>query len=117
MMFKEGVDPRHLSAPAWYAAHIADDLHEQYTNERAVITSTGEGRHSVKRSAHYTGEWMGYGRAFDLRVWYLNDQVDAYSDELQTLLGGDYVVLLERRSDGDPSHIHVHWAPVYRPGD
>lgn len=118
MRFKTGVDPLHLSAPAWYAAHIVDQLHQLRTGRQMVVTSTGEGRHSVRRSQHYTGAYgAGFGRAFDVRVWYLEDPAD-FAKQMIEKLGDDYVVLLEWRTDDNdervPSHIHVDWSPVYR---
>jgi hypothetical protein len=113
MIAKEGVDLRAMSAPIWYAANLTDQLHREITGEELVITSTNDGKHSVKRSMHYTGAYpTGHGRAIDIRVWYLDD-AQAFTTQLSELLGDDYVVILELKSDGDPSHIHIHWGPVH----
>ena len=107
MKFKQHVDPRYLGAPAWYGLWLADELHKKVTGRDAVCTSTGEGRHSVMRSMHYTGAYgRGHGRAFDLRIWHLENPAE-FTRKLKKRLGPDYVVLLEK------THIHVHWGPVY----
>ena len=105
MQFKKGVDPKHLSAPAWYGLHKADQIHRRMASREAVCTSTGEGKHRAERSMHYTGEYgRGWSRAFDLRIWHVDPP--EYARRLKLSLGKDYVVLLEQ------THIHVHWAPV-----
>ena len=112
MKFKSRVSPKQLSAPAWYALYQADELHKKVTGEEATCTSTGEGRHSVERSMHYTGEYgNGFGRAFDLRIWAFdnpnNGSAAQFRTKLKKKLGKDYVVILES------THIHVHWGPTY----
>jgi hypothetical protein len=110
MKFKEGVDPKFLSAPAWYGLWIADRLHKSIAGREAICTSTGEGEHSVKRSRHYTGSYgRGFGNAFDLRQWHV-DPAD-FAEKLRTNLGKDYIVIIEQ------THIHCHWAPVYSPSN
>lgn len=110
MQFKSGVNPRYLSAPAWFGAWQAARLHLEDTGGlEAVITSTGEARHSAERSAHYAGEYgFGFSRGFDLRIWHLDNPAD-FRSRLKKRLGKDYVVVLE--SD----HIHVHWSPTFTP--
>lgn len=132
MEFKDGVDPRYLSAPAWHGVYLCDRRHKIRTKRDLVVTSTGEGKHTAKRSRHYTGDYgFGHGHAFDVRVWYLFTGVDlgdpselelqgwilacrTFVEQLQADLGKDYVVLLELNARGRPSHIHIHWAPVYQ---
>jgi len=99
MRTKAGVDLRTLSAEAWYAAHIADQVHRNIAGREVVITSANDGKHQVERSAHYRGD------AIDVRIWYVPDP-QAFADRLREDLGADYVVLLE--SD----HIHIHWNPA-----
>lgn len=110
MKFKRGVNPLYLSAPAWHGLWKADELHKELVGEEATCTSTGEGKHSVLRSKHYTGDYgFGYGQAFDLRIWAFPtlDEQKSLTSRLQKRLGKDYVVLLEK------THIHVHWGPQY----
>ena len=106
MKFKRGVEPKYLSAPAWYGLHLADEVHKSMANQDAVCTSTGDSKHTVERSRHYTGEY-GYGfcHAWDLRVWHVDQQ--EYAKRLRRRLGKDYVVVVE--SD----HIHCHFAPTF----
>lgn len=101
MLAKLGVDVRTLSAEAWYAAFIADQVRADYDDGEITITSTTEGKHSVERSAHYRGD------AIDIRIRDMASPV-TFADQLKNALGDDYVVLLER------DHIHVHWSPIYR---
>lgn len=121
MLAKDGVDLRDLSAPAWWGAHVADKLHQKEENREAVITSSGEGKHHVKRSRHYNGGWLGQSHGFDLRSWYLSDPRD-FQQKLLADLGPHYVVLVEYRAETNTithvrtravSHLHVHWAPVF----
>jgi len=108
MQFKQGVDPKDLAAPAWWALWQADEIHKKLAERDCVCTSTGDGKHSVERSRHYTGSWgKGYGFAFDLRTWHVN--ATDYAIMLRQALTDEYVVIVE--SD----HIHVHHAPKYKP--
>lgn len=105
------VDPRYLSAPAWYGLWQADKLHKEQTGTEATCTSTGDTKHSVKRSRHYTGEFgFGFCNAWDLRIWAFRSQSsrERFTHLLSEKLGPDWVVVLE--SD----HIHAHWGPVFR---
>ena len=77
----------------------ADRIHRELSGQEATVTSGTEGRHSVKRSAHYRGD------AVDLRTWHVDGQ--EYADKLAEALGSDYVVLFE------VDHVHLHWSPVY----
>ena len=99
MKIKDGVDVRELRPGIRSAFVQVDRIHKELANQEATITSGTEGRHSVKRSAHYRGD------AVDLRVWHVDGQ--EYADKLAEALGDDYVVLFE----GD--HVHLHWSPVY----
>lgn len=111
MIFKDDVDARYLSAPAWYGLWKCDQLHKEVAGRELVCTSTGEGRHSVERSRHYTGDYrFGFGDAFDVRIWYLEDP-ESFTRKMREVLGEDYVVILE------DTHIHCHWSPVYREMD
>ena len=115
MNAKQGVDMRWLSAPAWYGAWQADQLHIAKTGQPATITSTGEGKHRAHRSAHYAGGYLGHSRAFDLRIWAFTGTGEvpapaAFAKDLQDALGDDYQVILEA------DHIHVEWQPVYDGG-
>ena len=108
MKFKQGVDPKYLSAPAWYALWQADEAHKALCGKESVCTSTGDSKHSAERSKHYTGDWgYGYCQAIDLRTWHVDPK--EYAKRLRRRLGKDYVVLVE--SD----HVHIHHDPVYRP--
>jgi len=107
MKFKEGVDPKFLSAPAWHGLWVSDQVHKEMCGKDVVCTSTGEAQHSAKRSRHYTGAWgRGYGQAFDLRTWYVDAQ--DFASQLRFKLGDDYVVIVE------DDHIHCHWSPIYK---
>ena len=107
MKFKQGVNPRYLSAPAWWGLWQADSIHKILSSQEAVCTSTGDSKHSVERSKHYTGDYgCGYCDAFDLRTWHVDPK--EYAKRLKKRLGKDYVVIVE--SD----HIHIHHGPVYR---
>ncbi len=117
MKFKKGVDPRYLSSPAWHGLYLSDLVHRKlYKGQEATCTSTGDSRHSVERSRHYTGAYgLGFCNAFDLRTWAAGphgeegqEAREVFAKELREMLGDDYVVLAES------NHIHVHWAPVYR---
>ncbi len=103
MKTKENVDISGLRREIIGALTIIDQVHKDLAGREAVITSATEGRHSVKRSAHYRGD------AVDLRTWYVDG--DAFADRLAEELGPDYVVLSE--SD----HVHVHWSPVWPGSD
>lgn len=108
MKFKKGVDPRYLSAPAWYGLWKCDEVYRDFVGRDAVCTSTGEGRHSTG-SKHYTGEYQfGYSRAFDLRIWVVpNEKLSELVNSLRRALGEHYQVVFER------THIHVEWEPRY----
>lgn len=99
MKLKDGVDLVGLSREMHSGLGGIDRAHFDLTGEQATLTSTTEGRHSVKRSAHYRGD------AVDVRIW--NVDGFRFRDMIAENIGADYVVLLE--SD----HIHVHWGPVY----
>lgn len=95
------VNLRGLSSDAWWAAFIADQVHQEITGEELVITSAADGRHQVDRSAHYRGD------AIDLRIWKFPTAEGQrnFCRRLEAELGADYVVLLER------DHVHIHWSP------
>ena len=99
MKLKDGVSLAGLRREIHHAFRAIDRAHYDLTGEPATITSTTEGKHSVKRSAHYRGD------AVDVRIWNLDGQ--QFRDQIAEQLGDDYVVLLE--SD----HIHLHWGPIY----
>ena len=155
MKFKTGVNPSGLRAgltQPWpkgsgrkSALDIIDEVHRELTGQEATVTSTTEGKHSVKRSAHYRGD------AVDLRVWHVPTMLE-YADKLEAALGDDFYVQPEYRigtiEDGKdipygdqsifvkrnvrideetneeidlgsavykiPSHVHVHWSPIYQ---
>ena len=110
MNFKFGVSPKYLSAPAWFGLWQADELHKKITGQEATCTSTGEGKHSVERSMHYTGAYgYGHGQAFDLRIWAFEtlQEQQEFRTKLKKKLGKDYVVILEK------THIHIHWGPTH----
>ncbi len=94
---------RGLSAECWWALHVADELHQEFTGgQQLVVTSGCEPiEHSVPRSAHHRGD------AADLRTWYLGSRVGDFAAELQRRVGPHYVVVVER----SPPHIHMHWSP------
>ncbi len=99
MKVKDGVSLVGLRREIHHAFGAINRAHVEMTGEHATITSTTEGKHSVKRSAHYRGD------AVDVRTW----NVDGFEfrDKIAEQLGDDYVVLFEA------DHVHVHWGPVY----
>lgn len=99
MKLKDGVELDGLGREIRSAFTAIDRVHRELCGQEAIVTSTTEGKHSVKRSAHYRGD------AVDLRTWHVDG--DQYARDLVEQLGDDYVVLHE----GD--HVHVHWGPVY----
>jgi len=101
MKIKEGVEMRGLRREIRDAMTTIDHVHADMSAPQgeATITSGTEGRHSVKRSAHYRGD------AVDVRTWDVDGQ--AFADRLAADLGENFVVLFER------DHVHVHWGPVY----
>lgn len=90
-----------LSSRAWWAAHIADQIHQHMAGREVVITSAKDGKHRVERSAHYRGD------AIDVRIWHVEGQELEFVARLRNALGNDYVVILEK------DHIHIHWSPTY----
>ena len=99
MKVKDGVDLDELRDEMRAACPIIDEVHQELAQREAIATSTKDGKHSVKRSAHYRGD------AVDLRTWYADG--DEFAIQLRLALGENFVVLHE--SD----HVHVHWSPVY----
>jgi len=99
MRLKDGVDLVGLRREMREAFGAIDRTHQALADREATITSTTEGRHSVKRSAHYRGD------AVDVRTWHVDGE--KFKSALVDALGPDYVVILE--SD----HMHVHWGPVF----
>lgn len=99
MKVKVGVDLAGLRREIQSAFPAIDRVHKELSGLEATITSATEGKHSVKRSAHYRGD------AVDLRTWNVNG--DTFADELREALGADYVVIHEA------DHVHLHWGPVY----
>ena len=103
MKVKDGVDLAGLRREIQTAFPAIDRIHRELSGDiEATITSATEGRHSVKRSAHYRGD------AVDLRTWDVDGE--RYARDLVEQLGDDFVVIHE----GD--HVHVHWGPVYDAG-
>lgn len=97
----DSVNLRGLTANGWWAAHIADQVHQEMVGAEVVITSAKDGKHRVERSAHYRGD------AIDVRIWYIEGQELEFVSRVRTALGLEYVVILE--SD----HVHIHWSPTY----
>ncbi len=101
MKLKDGVELTGLRREIIGAFTVIDQVHQDMSSPQgeATLTSTVEGLHSVKRSAHYSGD------AVDVRVWDVDGQ--AFADALAIELGVNFVVLFEN------DHVHVHWGPVY----
>lgn len=104
MKIKPGAEINGLHYLLWYAAAVADYLHQAYGFGEATITSALDGADSfgaprVAFSDH------PLGRAFDLRFWNIPAELRAsFAAALQNALGGAFRVVLE--SD----HIHVELA-------
>ena len=103
MLLKKGVSIDGCRAEILIAAiSIIAPLYKRYGHQLVITSGTEDVKHSVKRSAHYRGD------ALDLRHRYFSDKAKyQVVEELQLLLGDNFVILLER------THIHVHYAPVY----
>lgn len=98
MIIKEGVSIRGLQPEMMIALMVANDLYKA-NNQELVVTSGTEGIHK-RNSRHY----IGY--AVDLRHRYYSNEMKAFIvKELQSKLGEDFLVLLER------THIHVSYKP------
>lgn len=80
------------------AMTAADELHWEWYHREAEITSIVDGEHRPK-SRHYSG------LAFDLRIWYMGGEQEAFAIALRKVLGPDYDVIVER------THIHCEWDP------
>lgn len=83
----------------------AQPLYEP-TQQRLVITSAADGKHSTG-SLHYpeSGQFEG-GQALDLRIWNLPTPAQV-AERLQQKLGLDYDVVHH-----EGSHIHVEFDPA-----
>lgn len=142
MKFKPGVSEQGLRKEIRGKLDVIDHIHKKLAGgQEAVCTSARDGKHRVKRSAHYRGD------AVDVRIWYVPSML-AFADEIQDALGKHFVVFPEYYErdiqDGEdvpfpaqsqqvsswedndgvlwnkwkiPSHVHVHWAPVYEAED
>ena len=75
----------------------ADIIWKQFGQE-LVVTSARDGMHSAG-SLHY------YGYAVDLRIWYLEDRLNAIRTRLLDILGKDYDIVIHE------SHLHVEYDP------
>jgi len=108
MNFKRGVDRRFLSPQMWCALDDCNDIHRRLDEEGrdVTVTSTGEGKHSVKRSKHYVGDFgFGWSMAMDLRTWHV--EKNEFAMQIRRKLGKHYVVVIEK------THLHIHYAPQY----
>lgn len=104
MKIKSGADVNGLHYLLWYAAAVADYLHQAYGFGEATITSGLDGADSIG-AARVTFSDHPLGRAFDLRFWNIPAASRlAFAQALQQTLGGTFRVVLE--SD----HIHVELA-------
>jgi hypothetical protein len=68
-----------------------------HVGEAYVITSVNDGRH-MSKSKHYEGH------AFDVRIWWLTDQLGC-TGAIAEKLGPDFDVVLEK------DHIHIEYDP------
>lgn len=76
---------------------LADIIWKQNARE-LVVTSARDHIHSAG-SLHY------YGRAVDLRIWGLEDKIEAIATRLREGLGKDYDVIVHT------THLHVEYDP------
>ena len=98
MMLKEGVRVLGIRPELTLAMMICEQVLSSH-NKELVITSCIDGKHSIG-SLHYAGA------AFDVRIWYMNeDEQDTIVADLQEALGDDFDVVLES------THIHVEFQP------
>ena len=104
MLLKEGVSIDGCRAEILIAAiSIIAPLYKRYGHTLVITSGTEDVEHSAKHSRHYAGD------ALDLRNRYFSDKAKyQVVEELQLLLGDNFVILLER------THIHVHYAPIYK---
>ncbi len=108
IVFKHGVSPRGLRAPALLALLDVQPVFDAEGVD-TVVTSTTDGEHTVKRSKHYSGD------AVDLRSKHLRAiRREVVLEKLKQILGSDFVVLFES-PDKPWQHYHIHYAPLYNP--
>ncbi len=98
IQIKKGVRIRAMQPPVVLAIQIAAGVYQEFNQDTLVVTSLCEGHHK-RGSAHYSG------RAFDLRIWGLDDNLDRVVKKLANDLGDEFDVILE--SD----HVHVEYDP------
>lgn len=98
IQIKKGVRIRAMQPPVVLAISIAAGVYEYFSQESMTVTSLCEGHHK-RGSAHYSG------RAFDLRIWGLEEDIENIVKCLKHDLGDEFDVILE--SD----HIHVEYDP------
>lgn len=98
IQIKKGVRIRAMQPPVVLAISIAAGVYEYFSQESMTVTSLCEGHHK-RGSAHYSG------RAFDLRIWGLENDIENIVKSLKHDLGDEFDVILE--SD----HIHVEYDP------
>ena len=108
IVFKPGVSSEGLSGEIWRASYLCDPIFARYGVD-LIVTSGRGGKHSVRRSAHYSGN------AEDWRSKHLPPGARApVLEEIRAALGTNYVTILE--SPDEPyQHYHIHYAPVYDP--
>lgn len=104
MRVKSGVMLDGLDWPMWYAAAVADYLHQANGWGHATITS-GLDQADSWGAPRVTNSGHPMGRAIDIRSRDMpQDQRQAYAQALQSMLGGFFRVILE------VDHFHVELA-------
>ncbi len=108
IVFKEGVSSEGLSGKIWRAAYLCEPLFAQYGVDLVVTCGRG-GKHTVKRSQHYSCN------AMDWRSKHLPPEArSTVLEQIKRTLGPHYVVILEW-PERPNQHFHVHYGPVYDP--
>lgn len=103
MIVKKGVSIAGCRPEILIAAiTIIDPVFKEFGEEGVITSGTEKYKHSVKRSAHYSGSALDFRHRFF--VWQVKTKV---LEELKRRLGKHFVVVLES------SHFHIHYAPVY----
>lgn len=105
MILKDGVSIKGCRAEILIAAiTIIAPLFKRYGYECVITSGTEDVKHSAQRSAHYRGDALD----FRTRFFKTADEKRLFYEDLCAALGSDFVCILES------THIHVHWAPVYK---
>jgi len=105
IVLKKGVSLDGLSAEMLRGMYSLQSVAHKFAVP-LVITSTTEGKHSAKRSAHYRGDAIDI-RTRDLHAQHVIKSKENYTKAVQKKLAKHFVVILEK------DHIHIHWGPVH----